>query len=175
MTAQRNALDVRTGAGYYGHQPARAVWAAGQGGSQTLCEQAANPEFLWRIEAAGVNTLFRLTFGTRSTQRLVRLRSPLVCVVPGGFMLEAEQLDPGLPAVAVSAMTAATGGIETLRSVSGAAPEALPETARRVTALAVGTALTIDGTGLALAVGASIDVVAPTVLTSGRVLIEHAI
>jgi hypothetical protein len=138
-----------------------------------LAESVRPAEYLWRVAAAGENVQFAITWGTRSTQRLNGLLSPLVLFLPGSFSLFAQLLDSDLPGVANATLTPATGGISSARTVH-TGPVLLGPTVRSVTALSAGVSVTVNGVAMPLAQSASADVAAPSLLTAGTVLAEHA-
>jgi hypothetical protein len=152
----------------YGSQSVR-TWTAADVEPKDLLD-AMRSEFLWRVSVQGENLVLQLVYGTQATIRLDALRLPFVGFVPGQAQLLASKLDPAQPANARVTLTAATGGLSTVRAVAGVG--ALPTNAASYTALTAST-LTVAGfAGIAVAVGATLPLVAPSIVTVGDGILE---
>lgn len=155
----------------YGTQSQR-IWAAADVAEQQLID-AVRPEFLWRASVQGENLVLKLVYGTQATITLDNLRLPFVGFIPGQVGLSARKLDPAAPAVARVTLTAATGGLSTVRAFVGLG--ALPTGAASYTALAAST-LTVAGVaGVVVAPGATMPLVAPAVVTVGSGIVEFSL
>jgi hypothetical protein len=171
----QHAWDIDAAAQYYGAQPSRQQWEVGDTSPKTICETWANPEFLWRLNAFGENIRFELLFGTRGQVTLDDLLSPLRVLSPGKFLLTAKPANPAQPAWAIGGYTVATGGLELLRALHTFAgtPIVLPSLTRSVTAITAAT-VTVDGTAVPLAQGASLQVGGVVTVTGGTVIADYA-
>jgi hypothetical protein len=152
----------------YGTQTQR-VWAAADTDEKSVLD-AMRSEFLWRASAQGENVVLRLTYGTQATLIVDNIRLPFVGFIPGQAQLVARKVDPAASAVCRLTLTAATGGISMIRAVVGIG--ALPPNAGTYTALTAST-LTVAGVaGIAVAVGATLPIVAPSAVTAGSGIVE---
>lgn len=164
----RPAAGLHLMDGSYGIQSQR-VWAAGDNDSKLLID-AMRSEFLWRASVHGENLVLSLSYGTLATVMLEGLRLPFVGFIPGQVQLTATKLDPGAAAIARVTLTAATGGLSTVRMFVGV--QTLPASASSFTALAAAT-LTVAGVGpIAVPVGATLPLVAPAAVTAGSGIVE---
>lgn len=153
----------------YGLQ-SRRTWDAADVEPKDVID-AMRSEYLWRASAIGENVQLVLHYGTQGTLAVPGLRLPFVAFVPGQLLLRAEKIDPDAPANVTVTLTAATGGVPTVRTFIPA-PQALPPSARLYTALTAST-LTVAGiAGIAVAVGASLPLVAPSSVTVGAGIAE---
>jgi len=157
-------------AGGYGTQ-SREDWLAADVREKTIVDVMA-AEYLWRVSVAGENLLLDLTYGTGATTRLTDLRLPFVAFVPGACNLVARKINPEASAFARPTLTAASGGLGVVRQFVAAAG-VLDARTRRLTAIGAGTTVTVAGVAFAFAaIGNTLDVVDPTVLTAGSVVAE---
>lgn len=159
----------------YGTQNGVQTFAAGDAEPRAMAESQHRSEYLWGITAVGDNVAFDLNWGTKATHRLADLRSPLAVAIPGNFALNCRQVNPALGATALCTLTAVgSRGVTQCRQVVSVLG-ALSPFAVRATALS-GATVTIAGTAVALAAGASVDVVNPASLTAGGpILVDLAI
>lgn len=160
-----------TGVRGYGTQAQRA-WAAGETDERQLLD-IKPAEFVWRASVTGSNITLRLNYGGPGTITLDNLVLPFVAFVPGQFNVYARPTNPALPAAARPTLTAATGGIGTVRAFFTTG-QALPEQVRRVVALGAAT-VTVNGTAVALVAAQELDVAAPSVVTAGDVIGEFTL
>lgn len=155
--------------GPYGIQTRR-TWTAADVEPKDLID-AMRSEYLWRASAFGENVQLSLQYGTQGTISLAGIRLPFEAFIPGQVSLTATKVDPAAPANITVTLTAATGGVPTVRSFIPA-PAALPANGRLYTALTAST-LTIAGVaGVAVAAGASIPLIAPSAVTAGSGILE---
>jgi len=156
----------------YGTQNGQQTFAANEGGSRPLLESQHRAEYLWWVTASGDNVQFELLWGTASNLRVANLRSPLAVALSGNISLQCSQVDVTQAAIAQATMTiAGSRGTTEARQVVTALGALLPFT-RRVTALAAST-VTVAGTAVALAAGASLDVANPAALTVGGPIVAE--
>lgn len=152
----------------YGIQSQR-VWTAAEQGEKPVID-AMRSEYLWRASVAGENVELILVYGTQAGITIDGLRLPFEAFIPGQVGLRARKLDPDAPASIRITLTAATGGVPTVRAFQGVG--AIPSTARTYTALAAST-LTVAGVvGIAVAAGASLPLIAPAAVTVGSGIVE---
>lgn len=152
----------------YGIQTRR-TWTAADVEEKQVVD-AMRSEYLWRVSAQGENVLLSLLYGTLAGISVDNIRLPFVAFIPGNVGLRAKKLVTDEPASLRVTLTAATGGVGVVRAVVGVAP--LPSSAQLYTALTAST-LTIAGiAGIAVAVGASMPLVAPSEVTAGSGIVE---
>ena len=152
----------------YGIQTAR-VWSAEDTEEKAVID-ALRPEYLWRASAHGENILLTLTYGSMASLKLENLRLPFEGFIPGQVGLTAKKLLREAPASCRVTLTAATGGVPTVRMAMGVGP--ILSSAKTFTALVPST-LTVSGiAGIALAPGASLPLVAPSEVTAGAGILE---
>lgn len=153
----------------YGIQ-SRRTWTAADIEPKELID-ALRSEFVWRVSVVGLNLQLALQYGTQGTIVIAGLRLPFEAYIPGQVSLIGSKVDPAQPASAIITLTAATGGRPVVRQFIPA-PQALPENAHLFTALAAST-LTVAGiAGIAVAAGATLNLISPSSVTAGAGIVD---
>lgn len=169
---EKEGTPAHVARGPYGIQ-SRREWTAADVEPKDIVD-ALRSEYVWRVSAIGANVELQLHYGTQGTLVVPNIRVPFVGVVPGQVTLRAQKVAAGAPANVLVTLTAATGGLPVVRTVIPA-PQALPNNTSQYTALTAST-LTVAGiAGIAVAVGASLPIVAPSAVTAGAGIAELAL
>jgi len=147
-------------------------WSAGQNQPIQLLD-ATRAAMLWRVSVVG-DVAIRLLYGTRATIEL-NAWAPFVAGIPGQVALWATPLDDTTPTRALATLTPSAAPGVTYARTTLVSPGPFPAAAGRFTALSAST-LTIAGiVGVAVAIGASIPVVAGSLLTAGSGIVDLAV